>query len=85
MNTKRMEETVRLSVFVLPEELEDKLERGVITPLDIEQIIRIVSEKIDRLKSRIPKIRGYRKYINELTSYRAKIRKLTKNRYENNF
>ena len=85
MNTERMEETVRLSGFVLPEELEDKLERGVITPLQVEQIIREVSEKIDRVESRNSKIRGYRKYINELTSYRSEIRKLTKKRYKNNF
>ena len=80
MNTKRMEETVRLSGYVIPKELEDRLKRGVITPLDIEQIIIIVSEKIDRVKV----VNRYKEkekvqYKNDLSEYIKIIRKHIRN------
>ena len=80
MNTERMEETVRLSGFVLPEELEDKLERGVITPLQVEQIIREVSEKIDRVHDNVVyRTKETTQYINDLSEYIKIIRKHTRN------
>ena len=78
MNTERMEETVRLSGFVLPEELEDKLKRGVITPLQIEQIIREVSEKINRVHN-MYRTKETTQYINDLSEYIKIIRKHTRN------
>ena len=84
MNTERMENTVRLSGYVIPKELEDKLERGVITPLQVKQIIKEVSEKIDRVGGGMYTYRDKEtvQYMNDLSEYINIIRKQLRNRNE---